>query len=197
MWLQFLTPEILDAQASGYIADRMGNRKRDAAPQGVYPCAGEDQWVAIAVDTDEQWAKLVKALGNPDWAARAELSTTTGRLAHHDEIDTALAEWTSDQTPHAVMDRLTANSVPAGAVQRSGDLQRDPQYAHRGFHHVLEHPVLGSVPYAGNQFRIPGYAGGPSRPSPLLGEHNQAVFGGILGYSEAEIAELMESGAAR
>jgi crotonobetainyl-CoA:carnitine CoA-transferase CaiB-like acyl-CoA transferase len=197
MSLQFLTPEILDAQASGYVADRMGNRKRDAAPQGVYPCAGEDEWVAIAVDTDAQWSALVDALGSPDWASQAALRTTIGRIEQHDQIDARLAEWTGDQTPHAVMDRLTAAGVPAGAVQRSRDLAEDPQYAHRGFHHHLDHPVLGSVPYAGNQFRIPGYPGGPIRPSPLLGEHNLEILGGVLGYSEAEIAELMASGAAR
>ena len=194
MALQFLTPEILDAQANGFVATRLGNRKRDAAPQGVYPCAGEDQWVAIAVDTDEQWAALVAILGHPDWACRAELTTTPGRLDHHDQIDRELAEWTRPQTPHAVMDRLTAEGVPAGAVQRSKDLAEDPQYAHRGFHHFLDHPVLGRVPYAGNQFRIPGYLGGPTRPSPLLGEHNHEVLAGILGFSEAEIDELIEAG---
>lgn len=197
MSLQFLTPEILDAQASGYVADRMGNRKRDAAPQGVYPCAGEDQWVAIAVDTDAQWSALVDVLGSPDWAGQAALETTAGRIEAHDEIDAQLADWTCNQTPHAVMDRLTAEGVPAGAVQRSRDLAEDPQYAHRGFHHFLDHPVLGRVPYAGNQFRIPGYAGGPSRPSPLIGQHNLEVFGGILGYSEAEIEALVAAGAAR
>jgi len=197
MSLQFLTPEILDAQASGYVADRMGNRKRDAAPQGVYPCTGEDEWVAIAVDTDAQWSALVNLLGSPEWASQAALAITNGRIEQHDEIDARLAEWTRDQSPHAVMDRLTAAGVPAGAVQRSRDLAEDPQYAHRGFHRFLDHPVLGRVPYAGNQFRIPGYAGGPSRPSPLLGEHNMEILGGVLGYSAAEIAELMASGAAR
>lgn len=197
MSLQFLTPELLDAQATGYIADRMGNRKRDAAPQGIYPCEGEDQWVAIAVDTDEQWAALVDVLGHPAWADRDALKDTAGRLERHDEIDAALSEWTRGQTPRVVMDALTAQGVPAGAVQRSRDLLEDPQYAHRGFHHFLDHPVLGHVPYAGCQFRIPGYAGGPSRPSPLLGEHNHEVLGGILGYSDAEIFELIESGVVR
>lgn len=196
MSLQFLTPEILDAQASGYIADRMGNRKRDAAPQGVYPSAGEDEWVAIAVDTDAQWSALVTVLGDPDWARDDALANTAGRLAAHDDIDAQLAAWTATRTPRAAMDALAAAGVPAGAVQRSGDLATDPTYEHRGFHRFLAHPVLGRVPYAGNQFRIPGYAAGPIRPSPLLGEHTEEVFG-ALGYSQAEIAELIESGAAR
>ena len=92
------------------------------------------------------------------------------------------------------MDFLTARGVPAGAVQRSSDLARDPQYAHRGFHHVYDHPEIGSVPYAGTQFRIPGYTGGPRGPAPLLGQHNREVFRSILGMSEGAIEEAIEQG---
>ena len=91
------------------------------------------------------------------------------------------------------MDTLTTAGIPAGALQRSEQLARDPQYLHRQFHHFHDHPVLGRVPYAGNQFRIPGYEGGPSGPSPLLGEHNQEVFSGILGLSDEEIARLQKA----
>ena len=195
--LQFLTPEILDAQANGYVATRMGNRKRDAAPQGIYPCLGEDQWVAIAVDTDDQWAALVAVMDHPDWACRPVLNTTEGRLERHDEIDNLLSSWTASRTAQTVMETLAGKGIPAGVVQRSKDLAEDPQYDHRGFHHFLDHPVIGSVPYAGSQFRIPGYGGGPSRPSPLMGEHNHEVLGNILELGEDEILELIESGVVR
>lgn len=206
MALQFLAPEILDAQANGYVITRMGNRKRDAAPQGIYPCVprssdtreGEDsaadQWCAIAIDTDEQWQVLKAVLDNPAWMSSSELDSVAGRITHHDEIDAQLSDWTRSKTPSEVMDLLTAEGVPAGAVQRSKELSEDPQYLHRKFQHTLNHPHMGEVPYAGNQFRIPGYAGGPSRPAPLLGEHNREVFGQILGMSDTDIDALIESG---
>jgi benzylsuccinate CoA-transferase BbsF subunit len=194
MALQFLAPEILDAQANGYVATRMGNRKRDAAPQGIYPCAGRDQWCAVAIDTDAQWQALKTALENPAWAATAELDTVEGRITAHDAIDARLGDWTRSRTPAEVMDMLTALGIPAGALQRSEDLAKDPQYIHRSFYHYLDHPHMGKVPYAGNQFRIPGYAGGPSRPAPLLGEHNHHVFGEILGMSASEIDALIDAG---
>lgn len=197
MAMQFLAPEILDAQANGYVATRMGNRKRDAAPYGIFPCAGQDQWCAIGVDTDEQWQALKTALGDPAWTADSALDTLHGRITHHDDIDAGLSEWTCNQAPSAVMDTLTSCGVPAGAVQRSRELAKDPQYLHRQFYRAFEHPVMGNVPYAGNQFRIPGYAGGPNAAAPLLGEHNQHVFGEILGLNEAEIATLIESGVVR
>jgi len=194
MALQFLTPEILDAQANGYVTTRMGNRARHAAPQGIYPCAGEDQWCAIGVDTDEQWQALKAALDNPEWAASTAFDAVDGRLADHDAIDARLSEWTCSRTPNEVMDLLTGRGVPAGAVQRSKELAEDPQYIHRKFQHFWDHANMGRVPYAGNQFRIPGYAGGPSGPAPLLGEHNHQVFGDILGMSEADINALIDAG---
>ena len=195
MALHFLAPEILDVQANGYVARRLGNRARDAAPQGIYRAAGDDQWCAIAVETDAQWQRLRDVLGNPTWARDAALDTVDGRLAQHDAIDAVLEKWTASRTPHEAMNELCAAGVPAGALQRSGDLHRDPQYLHRGFHRYLEHPVIGRVPYAGNQFRIPGYQGGPRRPSPLLGEHNTEVLGDVLGMDAADIEAAIAAGA--
>lgn len=193
MALQFLAPEILEAEATGYVAQRMGNRRRDAAPYGIYSCAGENQWCAIGIDTDPQWQALRQVMGDPAWARDSALDTAAGRLEAHDLIDERLTAWTSAQTPSAVMDTLTAAGVPAGALQRSEQLAEDPQYHYRNFHRYHDHPVMGHVPYAGNQFRIPGYAGGPNGPAPLLGEHNRAVFGDILGLSDEEIARLQQA----
>jgi CoA:oxalate CoA-transferase len=92
------------------------------------------------------------------------------------------------------MDELTAHDIPAGAVQRSSDLGEDPQYLHRQFHKVHDHPEMGQVPYAGNQFRIPGYDAGPYSYAPLLGEHNVEVLKDLLGMSEEEIADAVSTG---
>ena len=80
-------------------------------------------------------------------------------------------------------------------VQRSADLLKDPQLRHRGFHHPLQHPEMGLVPYSGHQFRIRGYASGPRSPAPLLGQHSFQVLHDILGLSDGEIAELVAAGA--
>jgi crotonobetainyl-CoA:carnitine CoA-transferase CaiB-like acyl-CoA transferase len=197
MALQFLAPEILDYQVSGYAATRLGNRARDAAPQGVYPCASEDQWVAIAVETDSQWQALRRAVGDPQWSRVPELSGLDGRLALHDAIDAGLAAWTRERAPRQVMETLAAAGVPAGAVQRSSDLAVDPQHRHRRFHRELEHPEMGRVPYAGHQFRIHGYDSGPRAPAPVLGQHGVQVMTELLGMSDDEVAEVVASGAMR
>jgi benzylsuccinate CoA-transferase BbsF subunit len=195
MALNFLAPEIMDYQASGHVPTRMGNRARDAAPQGCYPCTGRDRWCAIAVDSDAQWRALCKVMQKADWSSDAELSSVGGRLARHDEIDAGISAWTALREPRAVMEALQAAGVPAGVVQRSSDLLRDPQYAHRGFHHPLDHAEMGSVPYAGHQFRIRGYASGPRSAAPTLGQHSFEVMRDLLNMSDDEIAEAFGSGA--
>jgi crotonobetainyl-CoA:carnitine CoA-transferase CaiB-like acyl-CoA transferase len=193
--LYFLAPEILDYQASGELPRRMGNAATDAAPYGVYPCAGDDQWCAIAVETDAQWRSLRQALGGPAWAADPALDTVAGRLARCAVIDAHLGEWTRVRTPREAMEQLQAAGVPAGAVHRSSDLLRDPQLAHRRFFRPLIHPEMGEVPYEGHQFRIRGYDSGPRFAAPCLGEHTYAVLHDLLGMTEEEIAEVMASDA--
>ena len=96
-----------------------------------------------------------------------------------------------------VLYTLTAQGVPAGALQRSADLYDDPQYKHRGFHRFLQHPEMGRVPYAGNQFTIAGYQPGPHRPAPLLGEHSFEVMHDLLGMSDEEIGAAFATDAIR
>lgn len=199
MGLHFLTPEILDFHINGRVATRNGNRAPDMAPHGVYPCAGDDQWCAIAVADDARWHAFRTALGDPLWAADALYETLDGRLAHQDTIDTHIADWTRTQTPAAVMDQLQAHGIAAGVVQRSSDLLRDPQLAHRGFHRYLDHPEMGRIPYSGHQFRITDsnheYESGPRFPAPCLGQHSREVMRDLLHMSDTEIDAVDAAGA--
>jgi len=192
--LQFLAPEILDYQVSGRIPTRLGNRGPDAVPQGVYPCAGDDQWCSIAVETETQWQALCQVLGSEDWLADERLQSMEGRAAQHDELDVRIGNWTGSRDAREVMKTLQAAGVPAGVVQRSSDLLRDPQYQHRRFHQPLEHPEMGRVPYSGHQWRIQGYESGPRWHAPILGQHSFQVLSEILGIGDEEIGELVASG---
>lgn len=193
--LQFLAPELADYGESGTVATRMGNRDPEMAPQGVYPCAGEDRWCAITIATDEHWAALVKLMGAPQWALARELSTVEGRLAAHDAIDDEIAAWTVDQEPATLERQLLDAGIAAGMVQRSSDLLADPQYGHRGFHKWLEHPRMGTVPYSGHQYKIAGYDHGPRFAAPMIGQHTYDVLSGELGLTDDEIAEAAAAGA--
>ena len=93
--LHFLGPELLDVQVSGVSARRAGNHDPAHAPHDAYPCAGVDQWCAIAVETDEQWRALRDVLGEPAWAQDPALDTAAGRRAHRELIDRELGAFTA------------------------------------------------------------------------------------------------------
>jgi benzylsuccinate CoA-transferase BbsF subunit len=193
--LHFLGPELLEQQVTGVSPRRAGNTEPGVAPHDAYPCAGIDEWCAIAVETDEQWAALRVALGSPEWAMDPSLETAAGRLAHGETIDRELARFTERYEPRALMELLQAAGVPAGMVQRSSDHQLDPQLAHRRFFRPLEHPEMGEVPYEGHPYQVLGYDNGPRFPAPCLGEHTYEVLAEVLSLSEDEVAEVLASGA--
>ena len=193
--LHFLTPQILEYQLGGVVPTRSGNDAPDAAPHNAYPCLGEDEWCAIAVENDQQWQALCRVLDAADLAASRELAGVSGRIAHRQAIDQRIAAWTSLMSVQEAMDRLQAAGVPSGAVQRSSDLLADPQLLHRGFFRSFLHAEMGTVRYEGHQFRIRGYNSGPRSAAPCLGEHLIEVMRELLGMSDDEIAEIAVSGA--
>ena len=193
--LHFLAPQLLDVQLAGRVARRAGNHDPDRFPHDAYPCLGDDQWCAIAIETAEQWRALCSLLGDPEWAVDPALDAIEARRASGDLIESKLAEFTSQREARELMDLLQAAGVPAGMVQRSSDHLVDPQLAHRGFFRPLQHPEMGEVPYEGHQYRIAGYDHGPRLPAPCLGEHSFEVLTDVLGIDVERAAEILASGA--
>ncbi len=172
---------------------RCGNRDENAAPHGVFPCAGEDRWIAIACADDADWAALVAAMGAPDWTRDARWATLAGRKQAEAELEERIGAWTRGFAPHDLMQRLQASGVPAGAVQTFQDLLDDPQLQHRGHWQPLSHVHLGELPFERSGLRLSESPGALTTPGPNLGEHNQAVLGELLGLDADEIARLVES----
>ena len=193
--LQFLAPELATFQREGVEPPRRGNRDALFAPQGAYPTRGDDQWLAISIVDDDAWARLVELLGRPSWATESALSTSAGRHAAHDRIDAELGAWTATRDGPETERLLAGAGIAAGVVQSSRQLSCDPQYRHRGFYRYLEHSEVGTVPYAGHQYRIDGYDHGPRTAAPCLGEHTYEVLTDLLGMSPDEVAELAMTGA--
>jgi len=193
--LHFLAPELLDVQVSGTSARRNGNADPVCSPHDAYPCAGVDQWIAIAIETDAQWRGLRSVMGDPSWAEDARLDSVAGRRARSAEIDRELGAFTGDWNVYELMTTLQRSGVPAGVVQRSSDHLRDPQLAHRRFFRPMVHPEMGEVPYEGHQYAITGYDSGPRRPAPCLGEHTYEVLSDLLGLDDDAVAAALASGA--
>ncbi|MCB2191766.1 MAG: CoA transferase [Deltaproteobacteria bacterium] len=191
---QFVAPALLERELTGKSPSRIGNRDPQAAPHGVYPCAGEDRWVAITVFTDEQWQAMAQAMGSPDWSLDPELASAQGRLARCEELDRRLADWTGPQQARAVMELLQGVKVPAGVANDGRDLGQDPQIVFDGHYARREHPVMGQVDYAGHSLT---FSAAPQKVerSPCLGEHTKEICLGLLGMDQAEYDALERDGA--
>jgi benzylsuccinate CoA-transferase BbsF subunit len=186
-----LSEIVVRYSANGEVENRRENANEFAAPHGIYPCLGDDRWIAIEVHSDEEWASLVAAMGTSAWVRQGDYETTASRLANRSVLDDHLGQWTSQFEPHALMADLQAAGVEAGAVQTFADLHRDPQLEYRKHFEVLPHAHLGDLSLERCGFRITGLDGGYYRPGPLLGEDNESILGEILGLSEARIEELI------
>ena len=190
--------QMLDFQVNGRPSERIGNRSRwpAVAPHGIYPCAGEDRWIAIAVEDDACWRALCAELGLPALAADERFTTNEGRVAHQDALDAAIASCTPEREAHELMEALQARGVAAGVVQTMEDrMERDPQLAARGFYPVAPHPELGDHRFEGVPLRFSKARWRLDRGAPLLGEHTREIATGLLGYSESEYETLVAEGA--
>jgi crotonobetainyl-CoA:carnitine CoA-transferase CaiB-like acyl-CoA transferase len=186
--------QIVEWSAYGALMERDGNRGPEAAPQGVYACRGSEEWIAIAVLTDEQWQALQVALGQPIWAVDPALDCIEGRRRAHDQIDEGLSRWAAQQDLDAAVATLVAHGVPAGRVVDPRHVDKHPQFVHRHFIETLDHPVVGPHPIAAIPFRFEGIPSWHRRRAPLLGEHNRDVLGGWLGLDDDELERLATLG---
>jgi len=186
---------VIEFSAYGAELVRAGNRGPAAAPQGVYPCAGEDTWVAVAIETDDQWTSLRKAMGDPIWARSSDLRQVRGRREAHDLIDKEVARWCSDRDVVLVVEKLLDAGIPAAKVASPEEIPDYRQMRARRFFETVHHPVSGRRRLAGLPFRLRSCKKGWLRAAaPTLGQDNRVILGELLGLGERELADLEEQG---
>ena len=180
---------VIEWTAYGNQLAREGSRSPWAAPQGLYPCPGREQWLTVSVVSDEQWTALVDVLGKPDWALDPELATLAGRRAHHDLLDQHLAAWAASTELDDAVRMLIDAGVPAAPAVDPRRVSEHEQLRARGFYEVIDHPVIGPHPIPAVPFRYRGVDRWLRRPAPTIGQHNHEILAG-LGCSDTDIATL-------
>ncbi|MBL7620897.1 CoA transferase [Frankia sp. AgB1.8] len=182
--------QVITWTATGVLLDRRGNRDTVAAPQGVFPTAEPERWVALTVADDAQWRALADLAGRADWAADARLATADGRRDRADELEAGLAGWTAGQDRAELVDRLLAAGIPAGEVRDGRFVHDHPHLAARGLYRPVELPWAGTVPLPNLPVRAVSGGWDHRRRPPPLGEHNTEILGEELGLDEDRLAEL-------
>jgi crotonobetainyl-CoA:carnitine CoA-transferase CaiB-like acyl-CoA transferase len=194
--------EMSQAEAAAYLIGELylapgrqqGNAVEYACPHGVYPSAGDDRWVAIAVVGDDAWERFAAALG---WPADPALATLAGRLAARGDLDRRVAGWTRTRTPLEAAEALQAAGVSAMPVQNGEDHRNDPHLAARGAIVTVGHPEIGPERHSGNPLRLSRTPLAPPTPAPRLGADTEDVLARVLGLAREEIARLVDDGVCR
>jgi crotonobetainyl-CoA:carnitine CoA-transferase CaiB-like acyl-CoA transferase len=182
---------LMDKAMNGRDPERIGNRSLWYAPQGCYPCSGDDNWLVITIRNDDEWAALASAAGHAEWADDARFKDLQSRRANHDEIDELISAWTRGQDQYAAMDQLQSAGITAAAVLNPKQVLFDRHLKERGFFDIVEtqygkRPVPHQLGAKFSDFEMP-----TGRNAPKLGEHNQEILS-ELGLSDVEIKELEE-----
>jgi len=190
-------PTLLERGTDGGTSVARGNASQEApgAPYGVYPCAGDDRWLAITVFTDAEWETFAEAVGRPTWTRDARFATRDGRVKHAADLDAHVARWTSERRAEDAMRLLQRAGVAAGVAADAEDLcAKDPALAARGHFVDVPTPEGRTVRIDGPPFLLSETPAHVAGPGPLLGEHTDAILSDLLGLDPPAIAALRADG---
>ena len=144
---------------------------------------------------ERQWLGLVELMGNPEWARDERLRDMNYLAEHRDEIERRVSEWSTEHTRDEIYHRGQALGSPTAPVLTPEEVVNSEQLAARGFFADIEHPRAGRIKYPTAPYRFSRTPWAAERPAPLLGQHNEEIYCGRLGYTKEELVRLKETGA--
>jgi len=171
---------------------REGPRREGRYPNGVYPC--RDGYVNFMASGDRFWSRITRMIGMPELAQDPRFRTTSDRMMHHGDFDAIFYPWLVEHTMLEIFEAAQHERVPCGAVYTADNLPEDPNYRARGFFVEIDHPVAGTFTYPGAPIKLGEGGWSLRRPAPTLGQHNEEVLCGRLGYSKEGLVQLRQFG---
>ncbi len=176
-------------------ADDDAELEDDTSLHEVVPCAGDDEWCAISIRSDDDWRSASAVFGLAELADDPRFATGEARLAHRSELVAQVSTWTRDRTPQEVAEALQSAGVPAGQMNRPPDILEDPQLCERKLfsdmrHPLFDHPLAAETGPAPFRHIPPA----PQRPAPLPGQDTREICHKVLGMSSEETDQLIHDG---
>jgi benzylsuccinate CoA-transferase BbsF subunit len=173
---------------------RNGNHDRLMAPHETYKSKGnDDQWVSIAVGTEEEWRALCQAIGKPGIAADPRFSSAELRKKNEAALDAMITLWTRERDKWEAADALQRAGVAAFPSMSNRDLAEDKHLMERGYLLRLEHPEVGRRIHAGIPWKMSGTPSEVRHAAPMRGAHTDEVLKTLLGFSQQKIDELCQA----
>jgi len=180
-------------QIAGYERQRTGPTLPNVSPSNVYPTS-DGEMILIAANQDTVFRRLAAVMGRADLTEDPRYATHGARGGTMNELDGIIAEWSSKIVADELLEMLHAGGVPAGRIFRAKDMFADPQFAAREAIVTLTHPELGEFAMHNVFPRLSATPGRVRHVGPTLGEHNQEIYQGLLGLSDAEVSSLAAAG---
>jgi crotonobetainyl-CoA:carnitine CoA-transferase CaiB-like acyl-CoA transferase len=199
----FIGDAQLEYELTGNVRGRLGNRHLTFTPHGIYPALsdggnGSDgvhgRWIALAAESEAQWASLCSVAARPDWREDPRFASNAARKQHEDALDEAIAAWTAGEDRDALAARLSAAGLPAAPVFNGDEVAADEVFRERGVIEQVTHPEVGTRLQVGVPYHYSRTPARVTRPSPLIGEHSAEVLDEFLGIGAAEYQQLVEKG---
>ncbi len=186
----------LEYAVTGNVRGRLGNRHLSFAPHGIYPARGDGRWLALAAESESQWAALREIAGGHGDAALDDprFATNEGRKRHEDALDAAIAAWTAGEDRDALAARLSAAGLPAAPVYDAHEVAADAVFRERGVIAEVTHPETGVHPQTTVPYHYSRTPARVTRPAPMLGEHTAEVLAQYLDIDAEQYAELEAQG---
>jgi benzylsuccinate CoA-transferase BbsF subunit len=151
---------------------------------------GAEDWVSIAVGSEQEWHALCRAIGQPALADDLRFTTAALRKRNEAELDAIITQWTTPRDRWEITQLLQRAGVAAIPTLSNKDLAHDPHLRERGYLVELEHPEVGKRIHAGIPWTMSGTPCKIWRAAPLLGQDTDYLLSSLLGYSPEKIAEL-------
>jgi succinyl-CoA---D-citramalate CoA-transferase len=191
--LALMESTIPEYALAGHIRERTGAILPFVAPSNTYPTSDGD-YIVIGANADTVFSRLAKALGYPEWAQDERYATHHARGEYQEELDVMISDWTKKHTADETLAVMNEAGVPAGKLFTAKDMVEDPHYAARENVVTVEDPEIGPFPMQNVVPRLSETPGEVRWTGPTLGQHNDEVYGEVLGLSEKEREALRERG---
>lgn len=191
--LNMMESLVTEYDQAGYVRERQGSILPNVAPSNIYPTS-DDSMILIAANQDTVFGRLAAVMGQPELAEDERYATHSARGAHQAELDERIAAWTRTLSGAELEDLMAENGIPSGKIYRAPDMLEDAQFQARDAIIKHLHPVFGEVRMQNVAPKLSRSPGAVRTPGPNLGQHNEEIYGEVLGMNTGRMAELRERG---
>ena len=191
-FIPHLTKYLMEYSMNNKNPVQTGNRHPARAPQGVYQCKGDNQWIAISIRNDADWKNLCNLFDFNEPLNNPLYNDALARIKYHDDIDQILNTWTIQHDKFQLMHLLQKNNIPSAAIMNEREIVYNEHLNARDYFIKIDHPIAGEHNYPKNIWEFQNIKNPLFKRANTYGENNEEILSSILGMHQKDIAKMWE-----